>query len=905
MKFPLKKTIVSILAAAILLAPVSPVIQIDESKPAEFSVAFKENKASAQAQLLVSAFNKSTLKIDSKNSNSAIFSGTIIASDTDSCPDCTSIAPSKHLKIYDQIALPSDSNKDPGTGIFFVVQQNSNEIARLPFSGAKGLGWNFVSSATENDFQRNTLDFVKLSPNTTYTIHIEIKLFMYHGLLVGSDYATYDSDPVSFTTDSYNPNDPTTTPYNGNTSTTSRGGSSDIIGACMTTTNIGIANVPSGLNIPNCIAWTTYTIWEATSLIARLAAEILDFFVYYSTNSTSYNNTFISKGWGAVRDVANILFIIILLYIAIETVLGLNAAHNKRLIAMVIVVALVINFSLFATQLVIDSTNILAKVFYNGMNSVNAEGGSLATGVEGQKKISEGIISKYDPQKIITDTATYDSNKGTFILITIILIAVTLYTAWIFFAVAFLFVGRVVSLWIAMVFSPFAFASFALPFDIPGVGHKEWWKRLSENALLAPLFIFFLYLIVMFTGFLNQVISYQNTTNLGTWENLMQHLMATIIPFLIIVGLLREAKKLAVKYSGEFGEALHKAGSAVGGLVVGGTIAAVSGGTALALRGTVGKVGSAMQNSEYLAGIEEKGGAKGWMAARLRDAGKYTGTRTFDARNVKVAGKSLPSGGPKFLSQVREGGNEGAIKRKTEKRQKRAEELATVSSRKEKKELHEAEIALQGILSKFSHDLAQLDKKITSTGAKSTDASRRAKDLNASAKVVEKKAQEAEEYQKIHDTDRVAFMNMKNAQIQAKKAREAADKAQEEASLLSEKLKEYKDHKDAIRKGEKFTATLTEGGQKYNYSGEDEQEDEISKNSRFSYKGRSETIDSFQSERIPEYEHELEKARREAKTDYAESILKHWWGNNMNKADKDAHYNIIMDVKLDDKGGHK
>ena len=67
------------------------------------------------------------------------------------------------------------------------------------------------------------------------------------------------------------------------------------------------------------------------------------------------------KGWGAVRDVANIFFILMLLYVAIKTVLSLNVTDNKRLVGVIIIVALLINFSLFTTKVVIDASNIFSK----------------------------------------------------------------------------------------------------------------------------------------------------------------------------------------------------------------------------------------------------------------------------------------------------------------------------------------------------------------------------------------------------------------------------------------------------------------------------------------------------------------------------------------------------------------
>ncbi len=245
---------------------------------------------------------------------------------------------------------------------------------------------------------------------------------------------------------------------------------------------------------------------------------------------------------------------------------------------MIILIALLINFSLFTTRVVIDVSNILAKVFYNNIDS-KYENNDPATGVIGQKSISEGLFDIFDPQKIFTQ-GTYNQDGGTtlFIIITVMMIGIVLYTAYIFFSVGLIFVSRVVMLWLCMIFSPIAFISYTVPFDIPGFGHREWWKNLLQNAFLAPIFVFMLYIIVMFAQFLSDIAHFENGTGIT------QKILTVMIPFIILMTLLMKSKEIAVKMSGEMGAAMMKAGAVVGGLALGG---AALGGAAL-MRGTAG-----------------------------------------------------------------------------------------------------------------------------------------------------------------------------------------------------------------------------------------------------------------------------------------------------------------------------
>jgi hypothetical protein len=552
-------------------------------------VGVETNKAEAAS--ISDLFSASTLSNITANSNSVSFTAHFTLN-----PNYNGTNSTNTLSYYDHIAGDAGT---PGQGISFLIKNNGALVKQIwltSFSGnTAGL---FDLTKTDNVINANSGSI--LTPSTIYTINIEIDANL--------PWSSWSSDPpISFKTAAANTSDATNTNATA-TATSSGQGSQDF--------DCGITN------LGGCVAQIFYALWVASSWIAKVGGYFLDFFVYYSTNSNSYTNPFVTQGWGAVRDIANIFFIIALLYIAIKTVLSLNVTDNKKLISAVIIVALIINFSLFATELVIDASNILAKVFYNNINSVDTRG-NAAIGSGGQKSISIGLIDKFNPQQIAM-TVYNQQGVGYFIFITVLLMAVTLYTGYVFFSVALLFVGRVISLWIAMIFSPIAFASYSIPFDIPGFGHKEWWKGLLENAFLAPLFIFFLYLIVLFTGFLSSAVTYNNSTN-----DVVQQLLTILIPFVFIVVLLKKSKDLAVKYSGEMGAAISKAGAMVGGLALG----AATGGAALAGRGIIGGIAQRAANNDETR-AKAAAGDKG-AQRKLDRANKWAG-RSFDFRQTGI-----------------------------------------------------------------------------------------------------------------------------------------------------------------------------------------------------------------------------------------------------------------------------
>ena len=649
--------LIPILALAIFLLPISPNLKIDDKH-----LTLEINKTSVSAAVV---YNKITLNqgVGTIKDTYADFSAVVMYTNS-----------TVHGDMYSSYSYvpPSTSGGSPQylmiVNVHDVKAGTDAGIYKLPFEILK-------------DEQTIPIHLTNLTAKTDYLLT-----------------ATIFTDSVKENYNTQTAKEPFTTAVDPN-SNGSGGGSTNPNDQVPGELDLqcGVGSWLGGGSLYGCVAGLFYIVFSLVAMLAHLAAIILDFFVYYSTNSTSYTSGFVTEGWKAIRDVANIFFIIALLYVAIKTILSLNVTNNKKLIGTIVIVALLINFSLFFTQVIIDGSNILAKVFYNNIDS-KYENKKPATGNAGEKSVSVGLVNKFNPELMISQKQ-YDETGGTttYIFVTFILTAILLYTTYIFFVVSLLFVSRVASLWISMVFSPIAFASYTLPFDIPGLGHKEWWSELLKNAFLAPIFIFFLYIIIMFAGFLNKIVIYPAGTDI------FQKMMAIIIPFIIIFILLMKSKDIAVKYSGEMGKAFQKAGAMIGGAAVGVGLGA----TALAGRYTLGRAATAAANS----GWAKKWEAAGWgggTAKRLLEKGSKG---SFDARGIKVGGKSLSDTGLK-VGKAKEGGYEKMRKDKVEKRQKRAQGLEVGENEKMKQTLNKTERDLQELLKNDTAEIERLDKAI-------------------------------------------------------------------------------------------------------------------------------------------------------------------------------------------------
>src|SRR3990170_2344816 len=227
-------------------------------------------------------------------------------------------------------------------------------------------------------------------------------------------------------------------------------------------------------NVEDCIVKLIYYIFYVIpAFLLSLAGKFFNVIISLTLSSLLYTSSpFISEAWGIVRDLSNLFFILILLYIAIRTILGIGGSDVKKMIVQVIIMALLINFSMFFSKIIIDSANILALVFYNKINVETTVNGQRRdnlptinqskTGIE-EKDVAGGILSAFDPTKLLSAEFFKKAKEktqvvGMFIstdkvppglMIGIILTAgmMMLFAAYAFFIAGLAFISRLIELW--------------------------------------------------------------------------------------------------------------------------------------------------------------------------------------------------------------------------------------------------------------------------------------------------------------------------------------------------------------------------------------------------------------------------------------------------------------------------
>ncbi|MBU6231895.1 hypothetical protein KGP36_04475, partial [Patescibacteria group bacterium] len=236
------------------------------------------------------------------------------------------------------------------------------------------------------------------------------------------------------------------------------------------------------------VSYVLYLVLTIASFALTLSAALLNASIWLTTNLQIFiNNTpAIYQVWQVLRDLAGLVFIFLLLYAAIKTVLNMQDAKYGELLKNIIVVGILINFSFFITTVLIDASNIVSLQLYNAIapqtNVSSCNAGlnntyftcvlsSLTGGSHGG--LATVIVSSLDvqkwwstdsPFKSLTSPSSSDlSINVRMMLVNSGALAVTVLAAVSFLGAAAAAIWRIAVLIILLAFSPLWIVGYALP----------------------------------------------------------------------------------------------------------------------------------------------------------------------------------------------------------------------------------------------------------------------------------------------------------------------------------------------------------------------------------------------------------------------------------------------------------
>ena len=405
------------------------------------------------------------------------------------------------------------------------------------------------------------------------------------------------------------------------------------------------AIMPSGIAC-NIMLWAAKGAYKVSGMLAVAAGGLFDYMLWFTIQSSTYaNSDFIETGWCILRDLANIIFIVGLIIAALSIMLSgvvsIGAKDGKKMLAMIIVSALLVNFSLFFSQVIVDASHILARTFYNQMGDGGIiESSENASAGKSHQQLSIALFDKVDPQKLILDDSIISSQSfGWTTVITLYIFITILHLIFIyaFLSMGLLFIGRTVGLMFGMISSPIAFATLGTPLsDTKFVGFHTWLKDLTKNAFMVPVFLFFFYLVVLFTGPAFDGIKASLGDSLS--KSLGQKMIDIIIPMSILVGLLMGGKKAASSMASEMAS---QASSIVGkgvGLLAGSALTVGAGALTMgagAAGGVLGKGAGKLLKAGEEYSRSDKFGSK-ILGGTMTKIGSQVGSVSEKVKNANV-----------------------------------------------------------------------------------------------------------------------------------------------------------------------------------------------------------------------------------------------------------------------------
>ena len=322
----------------------------------------------------------------------------------------------------------------------------------------------------------------------------------------------------------------------------------------------------------------------------------------------------VKTGWLVLRDIANGLFLIILLWLAIKTIWNIDEAENKKFIIRLIIVAFLINFSLAITGALFGLGSALARPFSEKMGTDvgafivrstklnTAYQTPSATGTAAAEKIFKENISDCGFSKLVDPVyATYVGCLGGAGAVAVAgelgkiaayaldlpavreTIQLGITDVFLFFTII-TFGGAIAMLLMRIVMMVFlgilAPAAFFLA-AVPGLESyfQKWLKQTIAWSFIAPTFYFLFYISLLIL----RKMSESTVVQAGSGLNFAANIFA-FLPLIVFLTFMWASMSICKKMAGPIAQAAIDMGKRAAGIALAAGAAVATGGTSLALQ---------------------------------------------------------------------------------------------------------------------------------------------------------------------------------------------------------------------------------------------------------------------------------------------------------------------------------
>lgn len=278
------------------------------------------------------------------------------------------------------------------------------------------------------------------------------------------------------------------------------------------------------------------------------------------------------QGWEIFRNIANTLFIILLLIVVFSqlTGVGIDNYGIKKILPKLIIAAILINLSYWICVIFVDISNILGNAFqdmFNAMgngltmpaeinglstNSTNTDANTAATAIVGVGLLAAAVSGIW--------AAAGGGGVASIGALILVLLVAALNIAVTLFFLFILFAAREAAIVILTVISPLAFALYMLPntktfFD-------KWWKAGQALLLVYPI----AGLLVGGGNFVSKVILAAGAGD-STFFSFITAMIVGVVPIYFIPGVLKNSFQSLGKIGARLSNVGKSAGSRFSGNV--------------------------------------------------------------------------------------------------------------------------------------------------------------------------------------------------------------------------------------------------------------------------------------------------------------------------------------------------
>jgi hypothetical protein len=217
-----------------------------------------------------------------------------------------------------------------------------------------------------------------------------------------------------------------------------------------------------------------------TKGFALLAGALLDWVASGNLIGWGYtNNLVVNIGLGITKQFVNLGIVTVLIVVALLITLNYKAYDGKKILAKLILVALLVNFAPVLIGLIVDASNITMNYFLVGIKD------GISGILKGFTGSTETIMQNLDNIKNFSDGLSLLTQACLAIILNIGI-------GFAFLILFFVFMTRYIMIWLLTILSPLAFVAWVLPntkkyWDM-------WWKQVIQWSIIGIPMAFFLYL---------------------------------------------------------------------------------------------------------------------------------------------------------------------------------------------------------------------------------------------------------------------------------------------------------------------------------------------------------------------------------------------------------------------------